>query len=582
MKNVLIYLCGILLFTQTATANTEIPVNNLTAPVRYAKAPLRFKTYSNYLKYVSIKAFKGADSANAFYKNEFEKTASNYIDYLPLTGGTLTGSLVGTDASFSGNALSVNGNNPALNITSSNATLYSYLNLSAGSASNQIFTLGQSYNSSGYLAAGAMVFIGTTTGVNIAATDASGVIRLYTGGANERVRIDNNGNVGIGTTSPGYKLDVNGTGNFSGNALSVNGNNPALNITSSNATLYSYLNLSAGSANNQIFTLGQSYTSNNIYDAGALVLAANTTGVNIGAIGGSGIIKLFTGGSNERMRIDASGFVGIGTTSPGAPLDISGSSRAYMQFNETGTGGRAYQILSTNNANSDAGGGKFAFRDPGVSGSAGYRIVIDNTGNVGVGTTNPDAGSKLHVAGGILVSGAFSSTSGNTGGFDYFGGGSRFFSMGTSGATKGTFTWIAKGADGSSTTSMIIDPNGNIGIGTITTLSEKLSVNGNISAKKLIVTQTGWSDYVFDKDYKLRSIQNLEAFINQNKHLPEVPTAKEVEANGISVGDNQALLLKKIEELTLYMIEMNKSNNQMKAEIKAQAKEIKQLKQVKK
>jgi hypothetical protein len=65
----------------------------------------------------------------------------------------------------------------------------------------------------------------------------------------------------------------------------------------------------------------------------------------------------------------------------------------------------------------------------------------------------------------------------------------------------------------------------------------------------------GWSDYVFNDDYKLRSLSSLESFIKQNKHLPEVPSAKEVEEKGISVGDNQALLLKKIEELTLYVIE---------------------------
>jgi hypothetical protein len=101
--------------------------------------------------------------------------------------------------------------------------------------------------------------------------------------------------------------------------------------------------------------------------------------------------------------------------------------------------------------------------------------------------------------------------------------------------------------------------NGNVGIGT-TSPSERLSVNGKISAKKIIVTQLGWSDYVFDKKYKLRSLFSLENFIKENKHLPEVPTAKEVEEKGISVGDNQALLLKKIEELTLYVIKLDKQN----------------------
>ncbi len=81
------------------------------------------------------------------------------------------------------------------------------------------------------------------------------------------------------------------------------------------------------------------------------------------------------------------------------------------------------------------------------------------------------------------------------------------------------------------------------------------------------MTQTGWSDYVFDKTYKLRSLKSLESYINENKHLPEIPTAAEVKDKGISVGDNQALLLKKIEELTLYVIELNKKNIALTSQI---------------
>jgi len=73
-----------------------------------------------------------------------------------------------------------------------------------------------------------------------------------------------------------------------------------------------------------------------------------------------------------------------------------------------------------------------------------------------------------------------------------------------------------------------------------------------------VIVNTGWSDFVFDDDYHLMSLKHLEQFINDNRHLPEIPSAKEVEANGISLGTMDAKLLQKIEELTLYIIELQK------------------------
>lgn len=240
----------------------------------------------------------------------------------------------------------------------------------------------------------------------------------------------------------------------------------------------------------------------------------------------------------------SSGSVGIGTTSPISTLHVYGAQSSPSVVTNSG-------IL---NIHSSSGvqltfGAQSSFpytswmQTKDYTNGGNYYPLSFNPmgGNVGIGTTNPDAGAKLHVAGGILASAAFSSTSGNSGGIDYHGGGLRIFSIGTSGSVKGSYTWVAKGADGSSYIPMVIDANGNIGIGISTALSEKLSVNGNISAKKLIVTQTGWSDYVFNEDYKLRSLSSLEQYIKQHKHLPEIPSAKEVEEKGISVGDNQAL-----------------------------------------
>lgn len=114
--------------------------------------------------------------------------------------------------------------------------------------------------------------------------------------------------------------------------------------------------------------------------------------------------------------------------------------------------------------------------------------------------------------------------------------------------------------------------NGNLGLGTASP-AERLSVNGNISAngsiyaKKLVVKPNPWADYVFNDDYQLRSLASLEQYIQQNKHLPDVPSAAEVEQNGINVADNQVVLLKKIEELTLYVIALEKKLEKLQSKI---------------
>ncbi len=97
---------------------------------------------------------------------------------------------------------------------------------------------------------------------------------------------------------------------------------------------------------------------------------------------------------------------------------------------------------------------------------------------------------------------------------------------------------------------------GNVGIGTINP-TERLAVNGTIRAKAVKV-EAAWSDYVFYPNYRLRSLREVSAYIKVNGHLPEVPSTKEVEANGVNLGETSSLLLKKIEELTLYLIEKDR------------------------
>ena len=105
-------------------------------------------------------------------------------------------------------------------------------------------------------------------------------------------------------------------------------------------------------------------------------------------------------------------------------------------------------------------------------------------------------------------------------------------------------------------TRMIIDNTGNVGIGT-TDPQSKLAVNGQIRATEVkVLADVSVPDYVFEADYELRTLKETKEYITENKHLPEIPSAAEIGENGIDLGDMNMRLLKKIEELTLYQIEL--------------------------
>lgn len=110
--------------------------------------------------------------------------------------------------------------------------------------------------------------------------------------------------------------------------------------------------------------------------------------------------------------------------------------------------------------------------------------------------------------------------------------------------------------------------DGNVGIGTTLTSGYKLSVAGKIRATEVNVEHLdNWYDCVFEDDYNLSSVKDLEKYIEKNKHLPDVPSAKEVKENGINLGEMNGILLKKVEELTLYMIEQQKMIDNQQKEI---------------
>jgi hypothetical protein len=110
--------------------------------------------------------------------------------------------------------------------------------------------------------------------------------------------------------------------------------------------------------------------------------------------------------------------------------------------------------------------------------------------------------------------------------------------------------------------------DGNVGIGTDVTHGYKLAVKGKILAEELKVKLSqNWPDYVFNKNYHLLPLKEVDQFIQTNNHLPDMPSAKEVQDNGVNVGEMNARLVKKVEELTLYLIAMQKEMEQLKVKI---------------
>lgn len=126
---------------------------------------------------------------------------------------------------------------------------------------------------------------------------------------------------------------------------------------------------------------------------------------------------------------------------------------------------------------------------------------------------------------------------------------------------------------------MIINHLGNIGIGTTNPDGWRLAVNGNIKAKEIKV-ETGWSDFVFKNDYKLATLEEVENHIKEKGHLKDIPSAKEVEENGIFLGEMESKLLQKIEELTLYTIQQEKRLNNLESKNEKLEEENKVLKSV--
>lgn len=183
------------------------------------------------------------------------------------------------------------------------------------------------------------------------------------------------------------------------------------------------------------------------------------------------------------------------------------------------------------------------------------------SGNLGIGTHDPS--SKLEIIGSSQLGyeiGTLKLKSSNVNQFMYFGYDDQF--------SAGYIQSVKPGTDQQNI--LIAPVGGNVGIGTKSP-DAKLAVNGTIHSKEVKVDMTGWPDYVFKKEYTLPTLQEVEKQITEKGHLENIPSEKEVLQNGINLGEMNAKLLQKIEELTLYSIQQNKK-------IEEQSKEIETLK----
>ncbi len=309
------------------------------------------------------------------------------------------------------------------------------------------------------------------------------------------------------------------------------------------------------------------------------------------------------------------GNVGIGTIAPNAKVEIYNTAQAGhlllaandnpnadktridIDFRVADRGHTVGRIASTYNTSENGGSGGLRF----FTRNAGNLVEnarLNNLGNLGLGTINPI--SKLSVSGSITLASGLSNTSSRPSitsntlingeirgynetnslmddGFIRFSAGG-----GTNGIVKSYIELsgystipdmdrnIVMGTSGNE--QLRIDRNGNLGIGTKSPDS-KLTVNGTIHSTEVKVTQTVPADYVFQKyylgkselkpDYTLPTLSEVEKFTQVNHHLPNVPSAKEIKDNGLLLGEMSNILLQKIEELTLYVIEIKKENQEM-------------------
>lgn len=296
-----------------------------------------------------------------------------------------------------------------------------------------------------------------------------------------------------------------------------------------------------------IFSTGNMSASGNIT---ATQFSANTGSFNSAA--GSNL-SFNTNGTTRLTLLNSNGYMGIGTTTPSAMLHVNGSVLS-TDFAST-----------TGNYNS-AGTANLSFQTNGAS----RLTVLNSNGYVGIGTSSPE--QLLHISGGnVILDNAtptiYTGTSANN----------RYLFLANyagqpspSGLKAGGIL-ISENFNYANPSRNDLVVQGTVAIGTPLANNPNgyaLAVNGKIGAKDIQVEtkSSTWPDFVFSAHYHLPSLYEVERYVQQNQHLQDVPSAKEIEEKH-NLGEMDAVLLKKIEELTLYIIEQQKQIDTLKKEM---------------
>lgn len=328
------------------------------------------------------------------------------------------------------------------------------------------------------------------------------------------------GKLGIGTTNPQAGLDIKNSYN--------------INATKALKMFYEGSWGTAQYASDYRFIDIQSTEEGKI-------LALNAYGMGIG-------FNPPSYSSQDKLYIN--GNVGIGTNSPTAKLETLNTTAGVTSFKTVGVNG--YLLVDNVGSGENYYNAKkfHEFQIDGVS-----KMTINLNGNVGIGTSTPTGSLELVKLNSNLVFDL------NTNGI------SKIISKGWN-ASIDIHTFQINGTENFN--QLNLNSNGNVGIGT-TNPTSKLTVAGNINSREVKVTVDAGADFVFENGYNLPSLESVDKFIKQNKHLPEIASASEMQKDGINLSEMNIKLLQKIEELTLYSIDQNKK-------IEAQAKEIESLK----